>query len=205
MTDVALKSGADPLAKAKLHTLLRFGVGVTGGFVLAEVMGWTPTFLAPMLTAVLLANLPVSPPLKVGILLAGVMTGVGRCSPSSLSSLLRRIAVHPLRRPRHHHLRGAVHDGQGQAALPMTLLLLCVATIPVVTIVVPAYADLLPTALARGMVVAVLIVWLVFAIWPEVTPPAAKPPAAEPRLAAARRAHRNGDRHAAAARLLRSD
>src|SRR6478752_2012843 len=74
MTEIALRSGAVPLATAKLHAMLRFSVGVTAGFVLAEVMGWAPTFLVPLLTAVLLANLPGSPPLKVGILLAGVMT-----------------------------------------------------------------------------------------------------------------------------------
>jgi hypothetical protein len=69
---------------------------------------------------------------------------------------------------------------KGKAALPMTFLLLCVATIPVVTLVVPAYADLLPTAMARGMAVSVLIIWAVFAIWPQVPPPVAKPPPAEP-------------------------
>jgi hypothetical protein len=69
---------------------------------------------------------------------------------------------------------------KGLAALPMTLLLLCVATIPIVTLVIPAYAELLPIAMARGMAVAVLIVWAVFAIWPVTTPPAAKPPAGDP-------------------------
>jgi hypothetical protein len=156
--------------------LLRFGVGVTGGFVLAEAMGWLPTFVVPLLTGVLLANLPVSPPLKVGILLAGVMT-VSALFAFVLSSFLVGLPF---------ILYGCVAIvifaalytmAKGQAALPMTLMLLCVATIPVVTLVIPDYADLLPTAMARGMIVAVLIVWLVFAIWPQVTPPAPKPPA----------------------------
>ena len=73
MTEVALRSGAEPLAQVKLHGLLRFAGGVTAAFVLAEFMGWAPTFLVPLLTAVLLGNLPFSPPLKVGLLLAGVM------------------------------------------------------------------------------------------------------------------------------------
>ena len=176
MTEVALQSGADPLAQARLHALLRFGAGVTGGFVLAEAMGWLPTFIVPLLTGVLLANLPFSPPLKVGILLAGVMT-VSALFAFVLSSYL---VGSPF------ILYGCVGIvifaalytmAKGLAALPMTLMLLCVATIPVVTLVIPDYADLLPTAMARGMVVAVLIVWLVFAMWPQVTPPASKPPA----------------------------
>jgi hypothetical protein len=64
---------------------------------------------------------------------------------------------------------------KGKAALPMTLLLMCVATVPVVAMAAPAYAGLLPTALARGMAVAMLTVWLVHAIWPEVLPPSPPP------------------------------
>ena len=176
MTDVALRLGADPLAQARLHALLRFAVGVTSGFVLAELMGWMPTFLVPLLTAVLLANLPFSPPLKVGLLLAGVMT-LSAAFAFALSSLLLGsptvlfgcLAV---------IIFCALYTmAKGQAALPMTLLLLCVSAIPIVTLVVPAYADVLPTAMARAMAVAVLIVWAVFAIWPRTMPPPARPPA----------------------------
>ena len=52
-------------AEARLHATLRFAIGVTAAFVLCEFMEWTPTFLAPVLTAVLLANLPMRPPLKL--------------------------------------------------------------------------------------------------------------------------------------------
>ena len=170
MTDIALKSGADPLATAKLHAMLRFSVGVTAGFVLAEAMGWAPTFLVPLLTAVLLANLPVSPPLKVGILLAGVMF-VSALFAFMLSSLLVGWPI-ILYGVLGIVIFAALYTmAKGKAALPMTFLLLCVATIPVVTLVVPAYADLLPTAMARGMAVSVLIIWAVFALWPQVAPP----------------------------------
>jgi hypothetical protein len=67
---------------------------------------------------------------------------------------------------------------KGKAALPMTLLLLCISTVPVIAIEVPAYADVLPTALSRGMAVAMLNVWLVHAIWPEVLPPTPPPQSA---------------------------
>lgn len=157
--------------------MLRFAGGVTAAFVLAELMGWAPTFLPPLLTAVLLANLPFSPPLKVGLLLAGVMafsalfafalSSLLLGSPTVLFGCLAVIIFCAL-----------YTMAKGQAALPMTLLLLCVSAIPIVTLVVPAYADVLPIAMARGMAVAVLIVWTVFAIWPQTLPPAAKPPAA---------------------------
>jgi len=179
VTDIALQSGADPLATAKLHALLRFSVGVTAGFVLAEVMGWMPTFLVPLLTAVLLANLPVSPPLKVGILLAGVMS-VSAAFALVLSSFLLGTPTILFGCLGILIFAALYTMAKGQAALPMTLLLLCVATIPIVTLVVPAYAELLPIAMARGMAVAVLIVWAVFAIWPVTTPPSAKPPPGEP-------------------------
>ena len=176
MTDVALRSSTDPLAQAKLHAMLRFAGGVTAAFVLAELMGWTPTFLVPLLTAVLLANLPFSPPFKVGVVLAGVMA-FSALFAFALSSLLSGSPT---------VLFGCLGViifcalyimAKGQAALPMTLLLLCVSAIPIMTMVLPAYADVLPIAMARGMGVAVLMVWAVFAIWPVTVPPAPKPPA----------------------------
>ena len=63
----------DPIALARLHAALRFSVGTTAAFVLAEAMGWTPTFIPPVLAAVLLVNLPFSPPFKLGIVLVVVM------------------------------------------------------------------------------------------------------------------------------------
>ena len=175
MTDVALRSGADPLARARLHTLLRFSVGISASFVVGEALEWTPSFLAAMFTAVLLANLPVSPPFKVGIVLIGV-TALSAAFAFVMSSLLLGTPT---------ILFGAVGlvvlvalytMAKGKAALPMTLLLMCVSTVPVVAMVAPAYADVLPTALARGMAVAMVTVWLMHAVWPEVLPPVRPPP-----------------------------
>lgn len=176
MTDVALRSNADPLAQAKLHAMLRFAGGVTAAFVLAELMGWAPTFLPPLLTAVLLGNLPFSPPLKVGILLAGVMA-FSAMFAFALSSLLLGTPTILFGCLAVIIFCALYTMAKGQAALPMTLLLLCVSAIPIVTLVIPAYANILPIAMARGMAVAVLIVWAVFAIWPATVPPAPRPPA----------------------------
>jgi hypothetical protein len=174
LTSVALRDGADPLARARLHTLLRFGVGISASYVVGEAFGWTPSFVAPMFIAVLLANLPVSPPLKVGVALMAV-TGVSAGLAFVVSSLLLGtpsvlfgvIGI---------IVFGALYTmAKGKAALPMTLLLMCFSTVPVVAMVVPAYADVLPAALTRGMIVAVLTVWLVHAVWPEVLPPTPPP------------------------------
>ena len=50
------------VSAARLHTFVRFSTGVTVAFILSEAMGWAPTFLAPVLFAVLVTSLPFSPP-----------------------------------------------------------------------------------------------------------------------------------------------
>jgi hypothetical protein len=178
VTEVALKFREDPLARARLHGLLRFGAGTTGAMVLAELMGWTPTFLVPLFTGFLLANLPGSPPFKVGILLVGVISVAAAFAFALTTTLLGSPFV----------LYGLVTIvifaalytmAKGQLILPMLLGLICFATIPVVTVVVPAYGDVLPIAMARAMAVAIVIIWTVYALWPEVAPPPPKPPPGE--------------------------
>ena len=170
MTDVALRTGPDPLAKARLHTLLRFGVGISASFVVGEALEWTPSFVAPMFTAVLLANLPVSPPFKVGFVLI-MVTAISAATAFVVSSLLLGTPA-ILFGSIGLIVFGALYTmAKGKAALPMTLLLMCISTVPVVAMATPAFAGVLPAALARGMAVAMLTVWLVHALWPEILPP----------------------------------
>jgi hypothetical protein len=70
----------------------------------------------------------------------------------------------------------------GGSPLPPLLMLICLATIPVVTMIAPAYANLLPLALIRGIVVALLVIALMHVLWPAVVPPAPAP-APPPRMA----------------------
>ena len=84
---------------ARLHATLRFAVGVTAAFVLCEFMEWTPSFLAPVLTAVLLANLPMRPPLKLGLVLMVAMA-MAALYAFALSSLLRGTPAGPVRHGR---------------------------------------------------------------------------------------------------------
>jgi len=168
----------DPVATARIHAILRFSVGVTVAFVLAEAMGWTPTFLTPVLVAVLLTNLPFSPPLKLGVALVAV-TAASALVAFLLPSLLSETPL---------ILAGALAlvvflafaaMAQGRAKLQATFLLLSISTIPVIAIVAPAQAGVMPLAMVRGMAVAVLILWCVHALWPEVGPRSA-PPAPAP-------------------------
>jgi len=164
----------DPLATARLHALLRFSTGVTVAFILSEAMGWAPTFLAPVLFAVLITNLPFSPPFKAGLALVAVMAAAAlvafilpsllRGSPQVLVGTISIVVF-----------AAFVLMAQGRAKLPATLLLLCISTIPVVVMIAPAQAGAFPVALVRAMAVAMLVLWGMYALWPEVVPRAAPP------------------------------
>ena len=53
MTGAIASAGArrDPIEIGRVHAFLRFSVGVTMAFILAETTGWAPTFLPPVLLA----------------------------------------------------------------------------------------------------------------------------------------------------------
>jgi len=164
----------DPIATARIHAILRFSVGVTVAFVLAETMGWVPTFLIPVLVAVLLTSLPFSPPLKLGLALVAVMAAsalVAFLLPSLLSEtpliLVGALALVVF--------LAFAAMAQGRAKLQATFLLLSISTIPVIAIIAPAQAGVMPLAMVRGIAVAVLVLWCMYALWPEVAPRGAAP------------------------------
>lgn len=176
------ESGTDA-ARAR-HGLLRIATGVTGSFVLCELLGWWPSFLAPVLVAVLLGNLPVRPPLKMGLGLVIVIT----------AAALFVFALSALMRGTPFVLFGLIgvclfvcFHGMlsGKPKLPGMLLLICLATIPVLVMVAPAHASVLPTALIRSMALAVLVIWAVYVPWPlpPAPPVAAAAPVANPNAA----------------------
>jgi hypothetical protein len=162
--------GASEQDNAALHGVLRFAVGVTAAFILCEWLHWTPTFLAPVLTAVLLANLPGRPPLKMALGIIAVMS-VAAIFAFVLASLLRHtpfvlfgliglcmfFAFHAM--------------ASGRQRLPPMLLLICLATIPVVVMIAPDQADILPMAMIRGIALALLMTWLVHLQWPRMAAP----------------------------------
>ena len=180
---IALRSSGT----AELHFVLRFSVSTTAAFVVCEGMGWQPSALAPVLTGVLLANLPVAPPPKVGLALVMVM-GLSAWFSFFLTTYLSQTP---------HILFGAVGLiiflcfaglAQAKGQLPLTLLLICVTVIPVVTLTLSDYAGILPGLLVRAMILAILFTWAGFAIWPRPSPKSVEPsapPATNPALAAA--------------------
>lgn len=168
----------DPAEKARLQFVLRFGLGTTASFIVCEWNGWQPSALAPVLTGVLLANLPASPPFKVGLGLAVIMgafawsaflatTYLG-ATPHILFGLVGLVlflAFHGL--------------AQAKGQLPLTLLLVCLAVVPLTTLTWPAeYAVRMPSILFRSMLLAVIFSWISFAVWPLPMPKPPPPPAA---------------------------
>lgn len=156
-----------------LHATLRFATGVTFAFVLCEALGWAPSFLTPVFTAVFLVNLPMRPPLKMALSLIVVMA-IASLFVYALSSLLHDA---PLSMTLSLALIVFVAFramAGGRAKLPALLLLICVATIPVVATIAPAQAVFLPMAMIRSMALAMLVIQLVYVVWPKmVAPPSA--------------------------------
>jgi hypothetical protein len=163
--------------EARTHFVLRFSFATTASFVTCEWLGWQPSAIPPVLTAVLLANLPAPPPAKVGVTLSVVM---GICA-----WLAFLITTYLNQAP---HVMFAVIGlimfiafaglAQSKAQLPLTLLLMCITVVPVITLTVAEYAGVFPSMLFRAMVIAMCFVWIGFAIWPLPSPKAPDPPAA---------------------------
>jgi hypothetical protein len=149
------------------HAVLRIGVGVSAAFVIAEAFGWYPTFLPAILAGTLLASLPGALPPKAGFALVSIQSGAAFAA-FALASLLRDTPI---------VLFGAIAlvifvsfatIARGRGFLPLLLVLISFSTIPIVTMVSPDQAGSLPKAFSRSMAVAVVIIWIVYHLWPKV-------------------------------------
>jgi hypothetical protein len=155
---------------ARAHATLRFAFGVTVALVVSELMQWTPTFLAPVLAAVLLVNVPIRPPPKLAVAFITIMAA------SALIALLLSNAL--LRSPLILFgvaavvvFRALYAIASGRAPVGPLLLLVCVTTIPVVALESPATAGAFAYALVRAACFSILVVWTAYLIWPRVRPP----------------------------------
>jgi hypothetical protein len=165
----------DPAGAAKLHFVLRFAFGTTAAYIVCEYMDWEPAMLAPILAGVLLASLPVAPPLKVGLVLV-----IAMMLWAWLAFLLTTWFIHT------PYLVFAISGvimflafygmAQAKAQLPLTLLLVCFAVIPVVTLTHSDPAGILPGVFVRAMALAVIFTWIAYAIWPRPSPKPQDPP-----------------------------
>lgn len=152
--------------------MLRFSVATTATFVFSEAIGSFPSFLAPLLAGAILANSPVALTPKLAAILAATMTvcaGIAFMLPALLAEVpqLLVIAIGLIL------FLGFALLAQGKAQLPVLLMLICIATIPVFTLIAPQQAGALPFAYSRGMVVAVIAILIVQLVWP--LPPKAAP------------------------------
>lgn len=174
----ALTSGRklrDPAEEALVHFILRFAVGTTLGFTVCEYMGWQPSALCAVLSGIMLAKVPVAPPFKVGAALVLVMF-VSAWATYALSAWLHQAPL---------VLFGLVGLilflaffglAKAKAQLPLTLLLICLAIMPVLTLMNPSQAYRMAEVLTRAMGLAIINTWVMHAIWPKV----AKIPQAPP-------------------------
>ena len=162
-------------ADAHKQFVVRFAFATTAAFIVCEWMGWQPSALAPVLTGVLLASLPASPPFKVGLVLALIMGGC--------AWLAFFVTVFLSQVP--HLMFGVIGLimfiafaglAQSKAQLPLTLLLMCISVVPVVTLTISEFAGTFPKILFYAMSLAVVFTWVGYAIWPLPSPKAPETP-----------------------------
>jgi hypothetical protein len=160
------RAGMTDVQASHLHFKLRFSVGTAGGFTICEWMGWQPSALAAVLAGILIANLPTMPAFKVGFGLSFIMA-IWAFLAYALTVLLHDTP---------HILFGLIGLimflafaglANAKAQLPLTLLLICLAVIPVITLTHPEQANTVRIVFTRAMAVSVIFTWIAFAIWPR--------------------------------------
>lgn len=169
------RQGRDAATSARTHFILRFSVGTTAAFVICEWLGWQPSALAPVLTAVLLASLKASPPAKVGFVLLLVMA-ICAWGTFFLTTFLSQVPHLLLAVIAIAMLLAFANLAEAKGQLPWTLLLICISVVPVITLTLSQYAGILPGLLVRAMALALIFTWVTFALWPLPSPKSAEPP-----------------------------
>lgn len=162
---------------ARTHATLRFAFGITVALIACELLQWVPTFLAPALVGVLLANVPIRPPLKVAAGLLVIVT-VSALIASSLATALLPSPLILFGGAVLIVFRSLYGIAAGKSPVVALFLLICVTAIPVIAMESPAVASAFASALIRATCLAIVIVWTAYLLWPQVRPPrpAAKAP-----------------------------
>jgi len=160
-------------ALAAHRLMLRLAVGTAGSFTLAEALDWELSFLISVLVVQLLAAMPAAPSLAQGV---GVMAVFGATTYLALitSSLLAHMPVLLTIAIGAMLFVAFFLQASGRAGLVATLLLISFGIVPVVAVQSPDIASAIAFFIFRSGVVAVLWVWLVFALFPTVAPPGAQ-------------------------------
>jgi len=159
------------------HAVFRFAFGVTLAFVVAELMEWNPAYLAPVLTCVLLANIPVRPPIKVAL---------GFCLVIGGSALLGVLLSYAFRGMPHILFgvstlivfRALYAIAKGTPKLVPLFVLICTAAVPVVGLQSLAAAEAFASTFTKGALIGVFMTWVSWLVFPKALPPHAAPKAA---------------------------
>jgi hypothetical protein len=154
------------------QTVLRFAFGVTLSFVVAEIMEWNPPYLAPVFTCVVLANIPIRPPIKIALgfsLVVGGSAFLGvilayafRGAPVVLYGACALIIF-----------RGLYALARGTPKLVPLFIIICTAAIPMVGLQSLVAAELLAGVFAKGAMLAMFMAWVAWLVFPKALPPRA--------------------------------
>lgn len=154
------------------HTVIRFAFGVTLSFVVAELMEWNPPYLAPVLTCVVLANIPVRPPIKVALgfsLVVGASAFLGvilayafRGAPHVLFGVCGLIIF-----------RALYALARGTPKLGPLFIIICTAAIPMVGLQSLPAAERIAGVFAKGAMLAMFMAWVSWLVFPKALPPRA--------------------------------
>jgi len=155
----------DPAETARLHGALRFAVGTTLAFGICEAMAWPPAFLAPVFACLLLGGLPVALSPKMGLGLM-IMEGVGAYAAFGIASMFQHepVVQFGIVGIFLFIFFGALAHGRNPLVIVLTLISFTV--VPVETMAATARGMGAALGLTRGMVVAVVAVWVVQVLWP---------------------------------------
>lgn len=167
MTASARPAGtvADEAGRAHRHAIYRLGFGVAGCMIVGDGLGWTLPFLAPILALTLLANTHRPPRLLQGftvllvIVIATIVVGAAANllveNPVAFSLVISLLIF----------LTFVAH-WRGAPPIVTLLTQLAMISVPLYSIVSPEAATVFSYLLWEAAFVAVLVVWIAFALFP---------------------------------------
>jgi len=163
--DAISAGGSDDANRARRNFALRLAIGVTAGFAIAEVLDWGFSFLAPMLAAQFLIQMPHPPTLRQGLALIAII-GLATGGMALLAGLLAASPV-PLILSLGLILYISYYAHARGAPEMVTLMLqISAVTVPVFAVISPGAGAVFASLFAKAGLIAVLIVWVAFAIFP---------------------------------------
>ena len=164
-TEAALSASVPNLASKGW----RIAIGGTTAFCLGEALQWKPTFLAAVIVVQLLAQLPAAPSFSAGL---GILASLAAASVTALL-IVNTLIDYPLILI---IVVGLVLfslfwlNVQGRAPLLTAFGPILITVLPVIATEAVAAATFFAISLIQAVLIAVAVIWLAFALFPEGTP-----------------------------------